>query len=1170
MKRSLLLAVSCSAVLVGGVQDASADVYVSTWEELKNAVASGSNETVYLNNDIQADVSNPITAFGSGIVIDGQGQYAIRGDRAESDKRPFDLSDAGASNPLKIQNIILEGFNVNSDVSGAIQNNGNISEISGVFVNNNMGHNGDGTVINNLENGNIDRIAGSFSNNVHAESDVMIGGTVANRGHIGSIEADFTDNRAQVAAAVYNYLGGAIDKISGNFINNATETTVEHYASLLCNGGGAVYNAGTINEIVNSVFEGNRTNVTQSTVESYGGAILNMGTMTIVNSVFYDNMTQEQAAGNGVSNSHGGAIYNANSLTIRADNGVSEFRGNHVRLYEENDLSSYADKSNAIYSTVRVEANDTSDDYRVSTSILKLEAVNNGVINIDDGIEAYAADLVPFMRLMGYDVAWDSTHTKLVDDSGKVVFEPGKIADGYVMKDTSGKDIYIHITENDVVMEVDGDETGRVNFNGKIETMGTVNVKNTNVYFGESSPVDGYKIAADSGVVNNAYLVNGGNMTLEAPATANITTVGAGGELVVKSDAEANDTEVLAKGSLTAEDAAKVNNLVARNDSSLNIDAGAQLKGDIVIEKDAQLGGSFDYKTVFEDADKGSLTLVGGLNPAMNEALENSEENKVLNLEGGTYTVAGTAVAGATTVSGWDRINILGQEGSSALTEVKLAGDLNMPGNSDVIAVSAAGELDTSGETASTFAIGGTLENDGIFTLSHEGDDPDDVTHISGDYKAGSNAQFFVDVDPMRPKADMLEVDGDVSGSTNVTATVSSDAQPGDKILFVSAPNDDLATGAHFHMHRVIGSPYVWNIGYENNNWYMGTDNVIPDGTPDGYEDGGSVSGGGIIGGDASRLPSVVAEIPAYIALPNAGFEQLRGMTGNLDAKLGNMDNYYDRRDMCSYNDYNGVDNLYQLWVSPVYRTAEVNEPVDYEADVAGVEFGADLQSDMNNRLGVFMSYRQGQYDLSGEGDEFYSKTGSEIDIDSYVAGLYYRYSRNGAHLTAMLFGGMQSADIQTDDGVKADSDGWLWGGALRAGYAFDFGKGFEIEPLAGVSYTDLKFDDVKDNVGKTAVYDNAQQIEAEAAVRFNKRLANGRGNVYLQPGVVQVMTSGGNVNITGLREVESFEDELLYRLEIGANVNIADDFHLFGTAVYTFNDQYKDLAFQAGFGYSW
>ena len=82
MKRSLLLAVSCSAVLVGGVQDASADVYVSTWEELKNAVASGSNETVYLNNDIQADVSNPITAFGSGIVIDGQGQYAIRGDRA--------------------------------------------------------------------------------------------------------------------------------------------------------------------------------------------------------------------------------------------------------------------------------------------------------------------------------------------------------------------------------------------------------------------------------------------------------------------------------------------------------------------------------------------------------------------------------------------------------------------------------------------------------------------------------------------------------------------------------------------------------------------------------------------------------------------------------------------------------------------------------------------------------------------------------------------------------------------------------------------------------------------------------------------------------------------------------------------------------------------------------
>ena len=43
----------------------------------------------------------------------------------------------------------------------------------------------------------------------------------------------------------------------------------------------------------------------------------------------------------------------------------------------------------------------------------------------------------------------------------------------------------------------------------------------------------------------------------------------------------------------------------------------------------------------------------------------------------------------------------------------------------------------------------------------------------------------------------------------------------------------------------------------------------------------------------------------------------------------------------------------------------------------------------------MFVSYRNGEYDLSGKTSKFVDGIGSEINIDSYLAGLYYRYDKN-------------------------------------------------------------------------------------------------------------------------------------------------------------------------------
>ena len=37
---------------------------------------------------------------------------------------------------------------------------------------------------------------------------------------------------------------------------------------------------------------------------------------------------------------------------------------------------------------------------------------------------------------------------------------------------------------------------------------------------------------------------------------------------------------------------------------------------------------------------------------------------------------------------------------------------------------------------------------------------------------------------------------------------------------------------------------------------------------------------------------------------------------------------------------------------------------VNVDADVWGIEAGGDLQHDLNNKLGLFVSYRKGNYDL--------------------------------------------------------------------------------------------------------------------------------------------------------------------------------------------------------------
>ena len=435
-----------------------------------------------------------------------------------------------------------------------------------------------------------------------------------------------------------------------------------------------------------------------------------------------------------------------------------------------------------------------------------------------------------------------------------------------------------------------------------------------------------------------------------------------------------------------------------------------------------------------------------------------------------------------------------------------------------------------------------------------------DTVNLKG-WKASGNSFLHVDVDVENLTADMLNVNGNVEGTTRLVLYPTSDKDiRGESILFAQSTNDTTGNADSFKVWRVYRSPYMFETKYtktgENaNQWelemndtandYAGVepnerpDPEVPDVKPTPTPD--------------KPTNPVYGEVVAMGALPAAAIEQSRNMVDNVFGQI-----------------VRGEGN-HNLWINPTYYTSNIDAPFDIDADVRGIEAGGDLQHDLNNKLGLFVSYRKGNYDMNGDGKHYYSTVGSEIDIDSYLAGLYYRYDRNNWYAFATLYGGIQQADIKTDDGVKSDTDGVEFGASLEAGYDYNLTDTVYLTPSLGVFYTQVNYDDATDSVGKKAEYNDLRQVELEAGVKLTKtfRLDEGYANVYVKPSIVQTLVDGDEVNITGLGKTNTLDDETLGRIEFGGRYGFTDQLSAYGWANYTFGSDYDATAVGLGLNYA-
>ena len=428
-----------------------------------------------------------------------------------------------------------------------------------------------------------------------------------------------------------------------------------------------------------------------------------------------------------------------------------------------------------------------------------------------------------------------------------------------------------------------------------------------------------------------------------------------------------------------------------------------------------------------------------------------------------------------------------------------------------------------------------------------------DMVNLKG-WKASGNSFLHVDVDVENLTADMLNVNGNVEGTTKLVLYPNSDKDiRGESILFAQSTNDTTGNADSFKVWRVYRSPYMFETKYtktgENaNKWELEmNDTVNPD------------------AGAEPDFPEINAIGKAEVAPEVIGYQSVTAAAVAQNANLiyNVMNKVTDNRLYCPgcgfYDYYWNGEAFHNLWVNPVYTSLSIKSPTEIDADVWGIEAGGDLQHDLNNKLGLFVSYRKGSYDMNGDGKHYYSTVGSEIDIDSYLAGLYYRYDRNNRYAFATLYGGIQQADIKTDDGVKSDTDGVEFGASLEAGYDYNLTDTVYLTPSLGVFYTQVNYDDATDSVGKKAEYNDLKQIELEAGVKLTKafRLDEGYANVYVKPSVVQTLVDGDEVTITGLGKVNTLDDETLGRIELGGRYGFTDQLSAYGWANYTFGSDY-------------
>ncbi|MBQ8482584.1 MAG: autotransporter outer membrane beta-barrel domain-containing protein, partial [Alphaproteobacteria bacterium] len=321
------------------------------------------------------------------------------------------------------------------------------------------------------------------------------------------------------------------------------------------------------------------------------------------------------------------------------------------------------------------------------------------------------------------------------------------------------------------------------------------------------------------------------------------------------------------------------------------------------------------------------------------------------------------------------------------------------------------------------------------------------------------------------------------------------------------------------------------------------------------------------------RDPDFGPEDLALIDLPRAALEQTRSIMSPISKT---------NRDLCScYQDEcdhgfcrcENTGDMKRIWATPMYRRGTYDNPVETDFTLKGIDFGLDYQPTRYDMYGVFGSYRNGTYENDGKGKRYTTDFGSELDITSLIAGLYYRKYSGNLYTLVAAYGGSLDVDLKTDTNVSGTVNGYNIGAQAEIGYNARLTRREVLTPSLRATYNFIKFKDANDINGKKVSIDAVNNVELEAGLKYEYQFNNEYQlptTGYIKPSVIQTISSGGTVKIDDNKYEDTIENETLGRIEIGADAEIIRNFSIGAFGNYTFGSEYKAWGVGGNIRYVW
>jgi len=293
-------------------------------------------------------------------------------------------------------------------------------------------------------------------------------------------------------------------------------------------------------------------------------------------------------------------------------------------------------------------------------------------------------------------------------------------------------------------------------------------------------------------------------------------------------------------------------------------------------------------------------------------------------------------------------------------------------------------------------------------------------------------------------------------------------------------------------------------------------------------------------------------EVPDYVIAPMVA----RAMAGDL---LGTFHEREGEQDWVA-GQQAGHNAWMRVFGGPYEQAAggSVNPSID--GSKTGIQLGApvwssDRDSDHQDRIGIAAGYSQLLGDVSGDILGINDRHSGKLDTQAYSASLQWTHIWPArAYLDVVAQYTWLDMDMHAITGVNAHTDGKVFTGSVEAGYPWQVGGRWQLEPQAQVIWSAVRIDDFNDVFGPMH-YDDVDSFTYRLGVRLVGDFDDSLGSHYrpfLRLNLIHVPDGTDHTVFNGDIAVDGEHGATALQFGVGLSARISHSAQLYTTVDYT------------------